>query len=185
VRNLYNPELQNTELEKRINRPGVVPENFERTLRDRFVGRIAVMGIGNTMRGDDGLAVHLVNSVRQSSLSPNVGLFVCEMTPENFVGPVTEFQPDTILMIDAAELGEPPGSVHLVDAQDIADSGMTTHTLSLRLLATVLESATNAEVALLAVQPKRRDFGAEISPEVSETLDYLTQLVHAIIHRKA
>jgi len=168
-----------------MKRPEVVPEDFETSLRYRLGGRVAVMGIGNTMRGDDGLGVHLVNSVRQASLSPNVGLFVCEMTPENFVGPVTEFQPDTILMIDAAEFGEPPGSVHLVDAHDIADSGMTTHTLSLRLLATMLESATNAEVALLAVQPKGRDFGAQVSPEVSEIMDYLTELFHAIIHRKA
>ena len=167
-----------------MNRPEVIPEDFETTLRDRLVGRVAVMGIGNTMRGDDGLGVHLVNSLQQTSLSRNIGLFVCEMTPENFAGPVTEFRPDTILMIDAAELGEAPGSARLVGAQEIADSGMTTHTLSLRLLATLLESETNATVTLLAVQPKGREFGAEVSPQVSETLFYLTELLRSILHRE-
>lgn len=167
-----------------MNRPEVVPEDLETTLRDRLVGRVAVMGIGNTMRGDDGLGVHLVNSLQQTSLSPNVGLFVCEMTPENFAGPVAEFRPDTILMIDAAELGEAPGSARLVDAREIADSAMTTHTLSLRLLATLLESETNANVVVLAVQPKGREFGAEVSLEVSETLFYLTELLHSIPDRE-
>jgi len=165
-----------------MNCPEVVPKDFEMMLRDRLVGRIAVMGIGNTTRGDDGLGVHLVNSLRKTSLSPNVGLFVCEMTPENFAGPVAEFRPDTIIMIDAAELGEPPGSTRLVDAQEIVDSGMTTHTLSLRLLATLLQSETNAKVVLLAVQPKGREFGAEVSPETSETLLYLGELLSFILH---
>jgi len=168
-----------------MNRPEVVPEDFETTLRDRLVGRIAVMGIGNVMRCDDGLGVHLVNSLRLASPSPDVGLFACEMTPENFLGPVTEFQPNTILMIDAAELGEPPGSARLVDAREIEDSGLTTHTLSLRLLATMLESATYAKVVLLAVQPKTRDFGTEVSPEVRETLDYFAELLQTILRREA
>jgi hydrogenase 3 maturation protease len=106
------------------------------------------------------------------------------MTPENFAGPVAEFRPDTILMVDAAELGEPPGSARLVDAKEIADSSMTTHTLSLRLLATLLESETNANVVVLAVQPKGREFGAEVSPETSETLLYLAELLHSILHRE-
>jgi hydrogenase 3 maturation protease len=168
-----------------MNRPEVVPEDFETKLRDPFVGRIAVMGIGNTMRGDDGIGTHVVNSLQLDSLSPDVGLFACETTPENFLGPVNEFQPNTILMIDAAELGEPPGSARLVDVREIDDSGLTTHTMSLQLLATMLESATNAKVTLLAVQPKQREFGAEVSPEVSETLSYLTELLQTILRREA
>jgi hydrogenase 3 maturation protease len=167
-----------------MNRPEVVPEDFERSLRDRLVGRIAVMGIGNTMRGDDGLGVHLVNSLRPHSLSPDVALFACEMTPENFLGPVTEFQPDTVLMIDAAQLNELPGTARLVEAKEIVDSGTTTHNMSLRLLATMLESVTNAKVTLLAVQPKGREFGAELSPEVSHTLRYLTELLHTALPRE-
>ncbi len=154
-------------------------------MRERLVGRIAIMGIGNIMRGDDSLGVHLLNSLQLASLSPDVRLFACEMAPENFLGPVTEFQPDTTLMVDAAEIGEPPGSVRLVDAGEIEDSGLTTHTLSLRLVATMLESATNAKVVLLAVQPGVRGFGTQVSAEVCETLDYLTELLQNILRCEA
>lgn len=168
-----------------MNRPEVVPVSLEAELARQLVGNVAVMGIGNTMRCDDGFGVLLTRSLQRAGLPGTLRLFVCEMTPENFVGPVTQSKPDTILMIDTAELGEPPGSVRLLNAQDIAESGMTTHNLSLRLLATVLESATNASVLLLAVQPKTVGFGEEISPEVSQTLDYMTELFERVSARES
>ena len=168
-----------------MNRPEVVPEDFEAELSRQLVGKVAVMGIGNTMRCDDGFGVFLVKSLQRAGLPSGFRLFICEMTPENFVGPVAEFQPDTILMIDTAELGEPPGSVRLVNAHEIAESGMTTHNLSLRLLANMLESTTNASVILLVVQPKKIDFGTEISPEVSQTLGYLAEFLERVLRRES
>jgi hydrogenase 3 maturation protease len=168
-----------------MNRPEVVPAGFEAELARQLVGNVAVMGIGNTMRCDDGFGVLLTKSLQRAGLPGALRLFVCEMTPENFVGPVSRSEPDTILMIDTAEIGEPPGSVRLLNAQDIAESGMTTHNLSLSLLATMLESATNASVLLLAVQPKTVGFGEEISPEVSQTLDYLTELFERVSVRES
>ncbi len=168
-----------------MNRPEIVPESFEQELARRLAGNVAVMGIGNTMRCDDGFGVLLTRSLQRAGLPGTLRLFVCEMTPENFVGPVTKSEPDTILMIDTAELGEPPGTVRLLNAEDVADSGMTTHNLSLRLLANMLESATSACVHLLAVQPKTVGFGEEISPEVSQTLDYLTELFQRVSARES
>ena len=168
-----------------MNRPEIVPEDFEAELSRQLVGKVAVMGIGNTMRCDDGFGVFLVKSLQRAELSSDIRVFLCEMTPENFVGPVAEFQPDTILMIDTAELGEPPGSVRLVNAHEVAESGMTTHNLSLRLLANMLESTTNASVILLAVQPKKIDFGTEISPEVSQTLGYLAGFLERVLRRES
>ena len=171
--------------EKPVNRPEVVPENLEAELSGQLVGKVAVMGIGNTMRCDDGFGVVLVRSLQGAGLPDDIRLFICEMTPENFVGPVTQFQPSTILMIDTAELGEPPGSVRLVNARDIAGSGMTTHNLSLRQLANMLESATDASVILLAAQPGKLDFGLEIGPEVSQSLGYLTECLERVFRRES
>ena len=168
-----------------MDRPEIVPESFEPELARQIVGKVAVMGIGNTLRCDDGFGTVLAESLQRAKLPDDLRLFLCEMTPENFVGPVTRFAPDTILMIDTAELGEPPGSVRLLSAEDVAESGMTTHNLSLRLLANMLESATHASVYLLAVQPKTVGFGEEISPEVSETLEYLTKILERVFRRKS
>jgi hydrogenase 3 maturation protease len=168
-----------------VDRPEIVPESFEPELARRLAGKVAVMGIGNTLRCDDGFGVLLTRSLQRAGLPGTLRLFVCEMTPENFVGPVTQFGPDTILMVDTAELGEPPGSVRLLNAQDIAESGMTTHNLSLCLLANMLASGTNASIYLLAVQPKTVGFGEETSPEVSRTLDYMTELFDRVSRRES
>jgi hydrogenase 3 maturation protease len=154
--------------------PGFVPADFEATLCEHLGRKVAIMGIGNPLRGDDSVGVCLVKALQAVQPSPVLGLFVCETTPENFVGPVTDFEPDIVLMIDAAELGEKPGSVRLIGIENIADCGMTTHSLSLGLLGKMLESVTGANVVLLAVQPKRRDFGTDLSREVLRTLHYLT-----------
>jgi len=164
--------------------PGFVPTDFETTLGEHLVGKVAIMGIGNTLRGDDGFGVYLTKALQALQPSPGLGLFVCETTPENFVGPVTGFEPDTVLLIDAAEFGEEPGSVRLIDVEDIADCGMTTHNLSLRPLGRMLESATGANVVLLAVQPKRREFGTDLSREVLRALHYLTEVFGRALQRK-
>jgi len=158
-----------------------LPENFEQTVRQRLVGKVAVMGIGNTLRGDDGLGVRLVEALQSVHLPAGIRLFVCETTPENFVGPVADFHPDAVLMVDAAELGEEPGSVRLVSLEDIAGTGMTTHTLSLRLLGNMLKSSTDAAVMLLAVQPKSRAFGKGLSGEVQHTLRHVTDLLARVL----
>jgi hydrogenase 3 maturation protease len=164
-----------------VNHPTTVPEDFETTMRHRLIGRVAVMGIGNTLRGDDGFGVRLMEGLLPLNLPAGVRLFLCETTPENFVGPVVHFQPDTILMVDAAELGGEPGSARLVDLKDIAGIGMTTHTLSLRLLGNMLESTTDAAVMLLAVQPQSRAFGTGLSDEVQHTLRYLTNVLARVL----
>jgi len=167
-----------------VNHPTTVPDNFETTVRHRLVGKVAVMGIGNTLRSDDGVGVRLVEGLQHLHLPAGVRPFVCDTAPENFVGPVADFQPGTILMIDAAELGDEPGSVRLVGLEDIAGTGMTTHTLSLRLLGNMLESATDATVLLLAVQPKSRAFGTGLSGEVEQTLRYLTEVLAHVLHHR-
>jgi hydrogenase 3 maturation protease len=165
-----------------VNRPELVPENLDVELRRHLAtGKVAVMGVGNTMRCDDGFGQLLVDSLQSAGLPERVRLFPCEMVPENFVGPVTRFQPETVLMIDTAELGERPGGTRLINFRDIADCGMTTHNVSLRLLANMLESATNAEVMLLAVQPEKTGFGTELSPTLLRTLDCLSELLVRVL----
>jgi len=159
----------------------LIPCDFEVMLRQRLTGRVAIMGIGNMMRSDDGFGTHLVNTLQSARISSRVKLFTCETTPENFVGPVREFRPDTIVMIDAAELGEPPGAVRLVASHGIADLSATTHNFSLRLLAQVLESTTNARVFLLAVQPTHTCLGTGLTPEILNTLHYLADCFHRVL----
>jgi len=72
-----------------------------------------------------------------------------------------------VLLIDAAELGAPPGATALLPARELVGRALFTHRTPLRPLTEYLESETGAQVALLAVQPGPLRWGDELSPPVA------------------
>src|SRR5688572_985737 len=64
--------------------------------------RIAVLGVGQAIRGDDGAGVLLAQ--RLEALGGHSGLLAVDggPAPENFTGLLRRFQPDLVLLADAA-----------------------------------------------------------------------------------
>jgi len=129
--------------------------------------RLAVLGIGNPLRGDDALGLEVLNQLK-GKVPENVKLFECEMAPENFLGEIELFSPTHVLMIDAAQLGAEPGSTRLLAPERMAGTAVSTHALPLSILAEILRQDLEAKVALLAVQPERSEFEEGLSPTVQK-----------------
>ncbi len=73
--------------------------------------RLAVLGIGNELYGDDGAGVALARLLAQSGIAPGMmQAFEAGPAPENFTGSLRKFMPSHVLMVDAANLGLEPGS---------------------------------------------------------------------------
>ena len=86
-------------------------------LHGRLRGKTVIVGIGNSLRGDDGFGPALVQRL-QGRVRP-----VCidaGVAPENYLGRIVKEQPDTVLLVDAAHLGLEPGipSVNRIAATD-------------------------------------------------------------------
>ncbi len=148
------------------------------TLKDKLAscleGKVVYMGIGNILRGDDGIGPELVARLSEKGLcTVDAGT-----APENYIRPVARFEPDTIVIVDAVHLDREPGSVELLDRSEILENtGFTTHTLSPVLVMERLEDETGARVVMLAIQPGTLEFGASLSPEVDRLLDILPDLL--------
>jgi hydrogenase 3 maturation protease len=152
--------------------PSFPIQTLERLGRADQPARIAVLGIGHELRGDDaaGIAVarglaSLVN-LRQRLLVIDVG-----PAPENFTGTVRRFKPDLVLLVDAAQLNEAPGSLRWIDWQDTVGLTASTHTLPLHVLSRYLAGELGCKVALLGIQPAHTAFGAPLSPGVRRAVD--------------
>ena len=65
-------------------------------LRAAAVGRIAVLGIGNDLRGDDGVGSLVARSLRERF--PDAA-FDGGQAPENQAGPLRRARPDTVVAI--------------------------------------------------------------------------------------
>lgn len=129
--------------------------------------RVSILGIGNMLRSDDAIGVVLVQ-LMQRKLLDGVNLLNCETVPENFIGQVEAFQPTHVLLIDAAEFGGAPGDARLFSPESVVGITLSTHAISLSLLARIIEDRTKAKVRILGVQPKLLEFGETLSPELKE-----------------
>lgn len=147
---------------------------FKENIRKLLKGRIVYMGMGNILRGDDGIGPKVVEALRKKGArAVDAGT-----VPENYIGPVKRLEPDTIVMIDAVHFGREPGSVELLKRDEILDnSGFSTHSLSPVLVMERLESETGAAVFMLAIQPADITLGAPLSPGVNLLLKTLPDLL--------
>jgi hydrogenase 3 maturation protease len=141
--------------------------------------RIAILGIGNELNGDDSAGIW---AARKLSVmlkdQPNCFVMDCGSIPENASGPLRRFQPQLILMIDAADMNKEAGTIAFVDLEQVRGFSASSHTLPLSVLAGYMKSEFECEVALCCIQPKHLDFEKEISSEVNLAVE---QLVEAII----
>lgn len=138
-------------------------------LRERLGGkRVVFLGIGNTLRGDDGLGSHLA-----ARLQGKIRAVVVDGgdVPENYLGPIVDAGPEVVIMVDAAELEAPPGTVAILEAEALGGASLSTHNASPALFARLLRRLTGAQVFALAVQPGDTSFCAPMSPAVEEALE--------------
>ena len=85
------------------------------------------MGIGNTLRADDGFGPALIDRLKEKmkAVCINAG-----SAPENFTGKIVKEKPNTIIIVDALHLGLSPGEYKILKKDDIAKSGFSTHNIS-------------------------------------------------------
>ena len=151
------------------------------TLKKRLEGkRVALVGIGNIDKGDDGFGVQLIRRLKHR-LTTTL-LIEGGMSPENYVGPLIKAYPEAVVLIDAAELRAEPAHTHIVEKSDIAALGLSTHDVSLQLFIAYLEQSLNkADIFLLGTQPKNTQLGSEMSEELRQRLTYFETLFAEVL----
>ncbi|HEX7513627.1 MAG TPA: hydrogenase 3 maturation endopeptidase HyCI [Candidatus Methylomirabilis sp.] len=157
--------------------------------------RVAVVGVGNEFNGDDAAGVRVARALQRrqragASDAPrpaSVFLLVLEggLAPENLTGAIRRFAPDLVLLVDAAEMGEPTGAVRWLSWQDTTGVSAATHALPPYMVAQFLVSELACEVALVGIQPQGTTFGASLSPPVRRAVRTVTRGLTALLVTEA
>lgn len=110
--------------------------------------RRAILGIGNPLRRDDGVGVWVAERMRSTgweavAAGPSV---------ENALGIVRRIAPDLLVVVDAAEIGLPPGSARRLPTAEAARMLGSTHALSLSFLLSTVRDRVG-EIVLIGIQP--------------------------------
>jgi hydrogenase 3 maturation protease len=129
--------------------------------------RVAFLGIGHPLRRDDAAGVEVCDRIRPRLRGREDILVVSGgSAPENCVGALRAFAPDRVIVVDAARMGETPGTVMRIDPSDPRAWGASTHTLPLPVFVRYLEETLDCDIILLGIEPADTSFGEGLSPAV-------------------
>lgn len=151
-------------------------------------GSMLVLGIGNSLLGDDGVGVHVVERLRAHPAHAAVR-FVDGGTLSFTLLALLQ-DADAMLVADAAELGAPPGAVHLYEneAMDRFLAGPRRRSVHEVGLCELLDMARLGDClpprrALLCVQPADIGWSESLSPAVAGALAEACAAADALLRR--
>ncbi len=135
--------------------------------------RIAIVGIGNTLRSDDAAGMLVARALSQRMCATDqdhVLVLEAGQAPENYTADIRGFRPGVIVLVDAADMGKEPGAVEWISEDDIDGMSASTHSLPLSMLVKYLTLELNCKVMLLGIQAISNDVGETVSAEVLEAV---------------
>lgn len=151
-------------------------------LRGMLKGKVVIVGVGNRLRGDDGLGPALVDRLKpklaghkRRSATSGVSLTCIDAgsAPENHFGSILKEDPDTVLFVDAVHLGRRPGECEIFDPGEVVPGGFSTHDPSPGVFFDLFRESLRGELHFLGVQPGRIALGGSLSRAVRRTLGRL------------
>ena len=131
-----------------------------------------LMGIGNTLRGDDGIGSIIAQSFKDRDwLSMD-----CGVAPENFTSIIKKNRPNLVVLIDAVEMDLKPGEFRTISSNRISALHLTTHSMPLSFLISYLREYTQ-ELIFIGIQPKIIDYSNPVSPKVLKSSEKIIKIL--------
>jgi len=129
-----------------------------------------VLTVGNELMGDDAAGPLLARLLQRSPLE-SWPVIDGRSSPENYMHQARAWQPETAIIVDAADMGLEPGEIRLLSHDDIVNQFfMTTHDLPLTFLMEALQEIT-PQVYMIGIQPKVVAFAYPMSAEVARAVE--------------
>jgi hydrogenase maturation protease len=154
-------------------------QDLKDELRQCFMGRVCLMGVGNVDYGDDGFGAILSEKIKEhfksSENGKHHGVFNSGTMPERFIEPIVEKNFDHLIFLDSTEVGAEPGAVVFLNAEEIMSiyPQISTHKISLGLIAKLVSGNGKTKTWLLGVQPGSVMMGQGLTEEVKGTVEIL------------
>ncbi len=132
-----------------------------------------LLGVGNRLSRDDGAGP----AVARALDGVDGWLAIdCGTALENASGIVVREEPDLLVIVDAARMGLPPGSIRRLPIDSTDRMLASTHGLPLSFVIERLGSAVH-DTVLIGIEPEDLGFGEGISEQVSEAAAAVVEIL--------
>ena len=154
------------------------------------------MGIGNELKYDDGVGPYIISGLNKLNLNDNILLINAQTVPENFTGKIRKENPSHIILVDACLMGLNPGDYKIVDKDDFANIGISTHSMSLSYFVKFLN---HDNILFIGIEPKSlelidqdslgvlgadlMDFNGELTENILKSAEEIIKLLGELLWR--
>ena len=149
--------------------------------------KVLVMGVGNTLLQDDGIGVHVTESLKASYSTQDIDILDGGTIGLSLLPEIEDA--DAVIIIDASEIGERPGSMRIfrnaeID-QQLSGKKKTVHEVAVSDLfsAAAIRGRCPAERALIAIQPGSTELGLEMTADVQAAVPGACEAINSITHK--
>jgi hydrogenase 3 maturation protease len=152
--------------------------------RLKYCKKLAILGAGSVLLADDAAGIMIVTRLKEifsEEVYPDLRIYLGYTAPENFTGEIKKFNPCHLIIIDAADMKEEPGSVMVIQPDVISGVSFSTHMLPLKVMAEYLKKETGCEMTILGIQSVDVSYGGEVTPKVKEAVDEITDIMVEVI----
>ena len=143
--------------------------------------KTVLLGAGSDLRADDaaGLMVCRLVQKKLSKKQDRMTVILGETAPENFTGVIVRLKPDLVILVDAIEAEQTPGTIMLFDPENLDETNLfTTHKLPAKVLIQYLKlSLPECRIVVVGIQPEILDFGKPVTSAVRKSVSKLADFI--------
>jgi len=150
-----------------------------------------IVGIGNTLKGDDGVGPFVCQQLQHYKISAEI--IDAGTVPENYIQVIVKKAPAVLLVIDAINFGAEAGAIEVFKPEQLSSYAISTHALSPRLFVDMLSQQIKAcpersrgvdsldyardKVYFIGIQPAQTHLGQLMSGQVKEAAQQLLRIL--------
>ncbi len=143
--------------------------------------KITIIGIGHPLKSDDYVGSLIARDLEKKIHHSRVVVVDAEQSLENILGKMQEEEPGLLIIVDALDMRQPPGTIQLFDLDQVTDAFFTTHNIPLRL---ILQSLQNhPTTVLLGIQPGTVEVGGTLSRSVRSARKGIVDAIEEMLER--
>jgi hydrogenase maturation protease len=147
--------------------------------------KVLIMGVGNTLLSDDGVGIHVTDSLRPlAARYPEISIIDGGTLGLSLLPDIEDAA--ALIVVDAGEIGGEPGEIRVFRNEEmdrqLAGKKSTVHELAVAdlLAAATMSGKQPDERALVAIQPASTDWGLAPTPHVQKAIPLVRDLVESM-----
>ena len=151
-------------------------------------GNKIILGIGNQLGGDDAVGAFVARRINKklrknaptspptASDQPDMISIDAGTAPENYTSVIRKHRPALLILVDAADMGLPAGSIRIIPPDKIQTVSFSTHHMPLSTFFTYVREFCG-QAYLIGIQPKFTEIGKRLSSNLRKSGQHVADLI--------